>query len=116
MRISDWSSDVCSSDLHPAELDDDGATLAYTGLDDRRRETHLRFDPAPTELAADRAVFEVELAPSEIRRIFIEIRCGAEEHGEPHRRTFFTALREARRAHRAAKSRAHSPAPYKDLC
>src|SRR3546814_19935855 len=28
MRISDWSSDVCSSDLHPARLDALGSPLA----------------------------------------------------------------------------------------
>src|SRR3546814_17327783 len=33
----------------PAELADDGATLAYTRLDDRRRATPLRFPPRPEE-------------------------------------------------------------------
>src|SRR3546814_16797135 len=46
MRISDWSSDVCSSDLHIVreEIDrDDAVILAAVGMArfDRRRQRHL---------------------------------------------------------------------------
>src|SRR3546814_15419898 len=34
MRISDWSSDVCSSDLHPQDLVDDAIALFVAALDD----------------------------------------------------------------------------------
>src|SRR3546814_17578705 len=46
---------------HPAELDTDGATLATTGLDDRRREPLLHLHTAPTDLATHRALFEARL-------------------------------------------------------
>ncbi len=37
-------------------------TLGYVGLDGQRRRTLLRFTPAPAELAADRARFELSFA------------------------------------------------------
>src|SRR3546814_20298180 len=38
MRISDWSSDVCSSDLDANPLvSPDGGKIAYLGFDDKRR-------------------------------------------------------------------------------
>ena len=35
---------------HPDAIEGDAVTLSYTGLDDRRRETRLQFEPAPTSL------------------------------------------------------------------
>ena len=57
---------------HRPEIGADGVALAYTGLDKRRRETRLRFDPAPTRIGPDRAVFALMLAPGERRTILIE--------------------------------------------
>ena len=94
--------------LHEAVLEPDAVTLAYTGLDDQRRETRLHFEPAPSAIAADRAVFEVELGPNERRTVFVEIRCGVGYGARSPRRAFFTALREARRDLRRSVSRAAS--------
>jgi glycogen debranching enzyme len=95
---------------HRAEVGADGVTLAYTGLDDRRRETILRFDPAPAALIGDRAVFDLDLAPRESRVLFIEVRCGTDGSRLAPRRAFFVALRDARRALRTSSARAASVA------
>ena len=84
------------------------ATLSYTGLDNRRRSTTLRFDPTPTRLSPKGAVFRLDLAPRESRSLFIEIDCRNEERTSDPRRAFFIALRDARRALRASSSRAAS--------
>ncbi|HVJ42916.1 MAG TPA: amylo-alpha-1,6-glucosidase [Dongiaceae bacterium] len=89
---------------HAAELSSDSVTLSYTGLDKRRRETCLRFDPAPTHLVGEQAVFDLELAPHESRFLFIQVTCNAVST-PAGRRSFFGALRDARRALRASSSR-----------
>src|SRR3546814_7682587 len=43
MRISDWSSDVCSSDRLDARIDRDSALVARAIGDERRRSTPLRI-------------------------------------------------------------------------
>jgi glycogen debranching enzyme len=93
--------------LHPVRIGESRVVLAYTGLDSRRRETALRFDPAPAELTAARAVFDLELAPHEAQLLFMEVRCGTVPAVEADtRRAFFIALRDSRRALHAASSRA----------
>jgi glycogen debranching enzyme len=95
-------------ETHPPKIGGSQTMLSYTGLDNHRRSTTIRFDPAPSKLSADRAVFVLELAPRETRSFFIEIDCRNEGRmGEP-RRAFFVALRDARRSLRAASSRAAS--------
>lgn len=93
---------------HLPELTPDGVVLSYTGLDKKRRTTSLSFDPAPTELTGNRAVFSVDLEPGKARSVFIEVNCGAKGTDHPPRRAFFIALRDARRARRSSASRAAS--------
>jgi glycogen debranching enzyme len=101
---------------HAPEVRHDHVVLAYTGLDGARRETVLRFDPAPSLLTAERAVFHIELAPQSARQIFCEIRCGAVPGPLPRPgRAFFTALRDARRALRLSSGRAASIATSNDI-
>ena len=83
-------------------------TLNYMGLDHQHRSTTLSFDPDPTRLTAESALFTLALAPKESRSLFLEINCGAEGMGHPPRRAFFNALRDARRALRNSSSRAAS--------
>jgi len=85
----------------------DTVTLSYTGLDDRRRQTRLRFEPAPTRVAAGQAVFEVELAPRDRKTVFLEVGFG---HGAVRgpRSAFFAGYRAARRALWRETSRAAS--------
>ena len=93
---------------HPDAIERDAITLSYTGLDDRRRETRLQFEPAPTSLTAGQALFEIELAPVTRKTLFLEIRCGAGYGERAPRRAFFAGFRDARRAMRGATSRAAS--------
>jgi len=59
----------------PASVTLQSVTLAYTGLDDRRRTTILRFDPPPDRIDEGRALFEVQLPPHGRALIFVEIAC-----------------------------------------
>lgn len=93
---------------HPPKIGESQATLSYTGLDDRRRSTTLRFDPAPERLDDSQATFVFELAPRETRSLFLQIDCHAEGGTLQPPRAFFTALRDARRALRGSSSRAAS--------
>ena len=101
--------------FHPAVLEPDAVALAYTGLDGRLRETQLRFQPAPTEIAADRAVFAVDLAANERQTFFVEVRCDAASDDRVPRRAFFSAFRDARRALRRSASRAASLASSNEV-
>jgi glycogen debranching enzyme len=93
---------------HRAEVGRDAVTLAYTGLDERRRETRLQFEPPPVALSADQALFVVNLAPHERSTIFLDVRCGPGYGARAPSRAFFASFREARRALRATASRAAS--------
>jgi glycogen debranching enzyme len=100
---------------HRPETGADGVSLAYTGLDGKRRGTRLRFEPAPSRIGADRATFSLALAPGERTTILIETRfetdgAAAAEgvHPEPARTAFLRALWEDSRARRAVMARTAS--------
>jgi glycogen debranching enzyme len=101
--------------FHPATIRPDAVTLAYTGLDGRRREAHLSFEPAPSEIAADHAVFALELDPNARQTVFAEIRCDGGADGRSPRRRFFASFRDARRAVRAGAARAASVASSNEV-
>ena len=72
----------------PASVDSDAVRLAYRRA--RRRVARarvLRFDPAPTELTADRARFHVELAPQQVRTLTLTIPARARRATVPRART-----------------------------
>jgi glycogen debranching enzyme len=100
---------------HPPDIDIDRVTLSYTGLDGQLRRTAVRFDPAPNKITGERAVVDLELAPHETRLLFIEIRCNPEGHSIPVRRAFFIALRDSRKALRAASARSASIATSNEI-
>lgn len=91
---------------HPPQIEADAATLSYTGLDGRRRETRLQFEPAPTEIGQSFAQFDLRLAPTERMTLFLEIRCGVDYGPRSPRRSFFSGYRAARHALRASAFRA----------
>ncbi|RUM23892.1 amylo-alpha-1,6-glucosidase [Rhizobium vallis] len=80
--------------------------LSYVGLDNRKRSTQLSFDPPPDQLNAGRVAYDLHLAPHEMKSLFIEIACDPSDTGRSGYRSFFFALRNARRALRASSSRA----------
>ncbi len=93
--------------LHPPHADAAGVTLAYTGLDGRRRETRLRFDPPPHRIEPGRAIFRIHLAPKERVNLYVEARCTPAAGAlPPPPESFFIGMRDARRALRHAAGRA----------
>jgi glycogen debranching enzyme len=92
--------------MHPPKITADEILLSYTGLDERRRNTLLRFYPQPTRLEADRAIFELPLHPGERCALHIEICCDRVQVDRPPLHRFFICLREARRELRASSGRA----------
>ena len=100
---------------HPTSLKADSVVMSYTGLDDTRRDTQLRFSPQPTQLTANRAIFDVDLEPSERASIFIEIRCENVSPNIPPWKLFFSSLRDARRDLRAALAREASVETSNDI-
>jgi glycogen debranching enzyme len=92
---------------HLPKITVDRVVLGYTGLDDqRRRETMLRFAPAPAKLMDGAATFEFELAARETQAVFIEVSCAPECVNRALPDAFFIALRDSRRALRAVCQRA----------
>ena len=93
----------------------DCVTLAYCGLDDRRRATTLRFEPAPDSLSSNLATFVFDLDPKRQKTLLLEISCDGAGAGEALHRAIFRALREARRALRRSSSRAAAMITSNDI-
>ena len=93
---------------HPPEIVRGQACLSYTGLDNARRSTAIRFDPPPDKLTGGLAFFELDLEPRASRSIFLQIDCRQEDSQVQPVRAFFIALRDARRELRRLSSRAAS--------
>ncbi|WP_112662311.1 amylo-alpha-1,6-glucosidase [Microvirga flavescens] len=87
-------------------VEHDRVHLAYTGLDDEIRRTSLAFEPPPTELAADRGLYRIDLAPGETFTVFMEIRCDGRQPGLSPRLSFRSALKRSRSDLRARFARA----------
>lgn len=100
---------------HPTQVHSDFVVMSYTGLDERRRETQLRFAPEPTRLERDCAIFELDLEPHERASIFIEIRCENVSLNAPPWKLFFSSLRDARRDLRASAARAAAVETSNDI-
>ena len=54
---------------------DDRVILVYEGLDAKVRRTALNFDPPPDRLATGAAIYNLHLAPGELRPIFLAVSC-----------------------------------------
>jgi glycogen debranching enzyme len=94
---------------HPPALAMDGVVFAYTGLDQRRRTTTIRFDPAPTRLEGARAQFSMDLPPGGRGVFFLEIACNLASPPErPVVKEYVDCLQESRRALRRSAGRAAS--------
>lgn len=83
----------------------DQVLLNYQGLDDRLRRTTLTFDPPPTRLATNSAVYELRLAPGQVRPVFLAAGCNeAEARPVPFLRALIRSRRELREATRGRTS------------
>jgi glycogen debranching enzyme len=72
---------VARGNDEPPEVGRGRVTLAYTGLDARRRRVLLRFAPEPAELGPDLARFELDLRPRGEIAIDLAVAClRGEEH------------------------------------
>jgi len=78
---------------------DDQVLLNYHGLDDRLRRTTLTFDPPPTRLTTNSAIYELRLAPGQAQPLFLAAGCN---EGEARPAPFLRALIRSRRALREA--------------
>jgi glycogen debranching enzyme len=56
--------------LGPADV-----MLEYNGLDGRSRTTTLHFDPRPTRLIVNAAIYHLDLAPQQARSLFVAASC-----------------------------------------
>lgn len=90
---------------HPAVVEADAVTLSYLGLDGQSRQTRLQFEPAPNQIDAGGAVFEVALPANGRQTLFVEIRCDAGYGERSPRRAFFAGFRHARRELRRSTAR-----------
>lgn len=90
--------------------------LRYLGLDAVERTTCLEFDPAPTRLDTEAAMFELSLAPGEGTRVAVRIACNDRQEDKAGvGRQFYSSLRSARRALRTSSGRAASLASSNSL-
>lgn len=94
--------------IEAPQVFEDQVLLGYTGLDDKRRETRVTFDPAPTTLTDKMAEFVFDLAPGQTAILFMQTDCSGREARASGRRTFFHAMVSARRSLRASASKAAS--------
>ena len=87
--------------LGPADV-----LLEYKGLDGKSRGTVLHFDPRPTRLAVNAATFHLDLAPHQVRSLFVAASCNKPATFKPG--PFFRGLlahrRETRRSTAGATS------------
>jgi glycogen debranching enzyme len=81
-----------------AELKNDSRVLlAYVGLDAKVRRTALNFDPPPSHLTTNAAVYELRLEPGETRPIFLAVSCeNTDAPPLPFMRGLIAARREMR--------------------
>src|SRR3989440_1602270 len=80
--------------------------LEYNGLDGKWRGTALHFDPRPTRLSANAATYHLDLAPRQVRSVFVAASCNKPATVKPAR--FFRGLLAHRRETRGLTAGAAS--------
>jgi glycogen debranching enzyme len=90
----------------PAEVEKRSVTLCYTGLDNARRATRLRFTPEPSLVDEGRALFDVTLPPHGRVLMFIEIACNQPPAERLPAENFLGCMKVQRRWTRASSARA----------
>ncbi|WP_342627495.1 amylo-alpha-1,6-glucosidase [Nguyenibacter vanlangensis] len=100
----------------PPQVGESEVSLAYDGLDGRRRTTQLRFWPPPASLDARHAAFRFDLAPGKRVLIHYEVECDPDgQHEARPNRRFLSGAVEARRALRLSSSRAAAIATSNEI-
>ena len=56
-------------------VDGSTAELGYLGLDEVRRRTRITFTPAPDEVTASAATYDLQIAPGQVARIELRVAC-----------------------------------------
>jgi glycogen debranching enzyme len=87
---------------------DKSVALRYLGLDDVERVTSLVFEPVPTCLDSEAAIFKLALGPGQGARFVLRITCDQHTQDGAVARRYYTSLRAARRALRNSSRRAAS--------
>jgi len=87
--------------LGPADI-----LLEYKGLDDQSRNTALHFDPRPTRLAVNAAIYHFDLAPQQVSSLFVAASCNMPAGFRPA--PFFRGLLAHRREMRSSTAGAAS--------
>jgi glycogen debranching enzyme len=108
----------------PPQCGRDELVLAYRGLDDAVRRTHIRFDPPPDKLDAGHAQFQIDLATREEAHFYLTIGCEMEADAKDRKTgeesfgfvptdyfTAFTELNSSVREHLAQSSRVATSDP-----
>jgi glycogen debranching enzyme len=91
----------------------DTVTLAYVGLDNRRRATSLRFSPVPARLSGETASFDIPVEAGATGCIHAEIVCDGMPSGQPAH-NFSDSLADLRRERKALAARAAAVATGND--
>jgi glycogen debranching enzyme len=77
----------------------DQVLLSYYGLDNKLRRTTLTLDPPPERLSTASALYNVQLNPGEMKRIFLAVSCdAAQPRPTPFLRGLIAARRELRQS------------------
>jgi len=102
--------------MEPPEITESSVMLGYIGLDDKRRQTRLRFSPIPSGLDGAHAMFDVTLQPGEQVLLYIEIACSDEAlPTRDVRETYLLSMVETRRWMRSRSSKAAAMASSNEL-
>ncbi len=94
--------------LGPADI-----LLEYKGLDDQSRNTALHFDPRPTRLAVNAAIYHFDLAPQQVSSLFVAASCNRPAGFRPA--PFFRGLLAHRREMRRSTAGAASIETSNDI-
>jgi glycogen debranching enzyme len=85
----------------------------YAGLDGKTRQTSIGFNPDPTLLGPNMALYRLSLAPKERASIFVAVACDQPKASKPL--AFFHAMFSAKRDLKAATRRAASVQTSNDI-
>src|SRR5262249_27086635 len=89
------------------------AVLTYDGLDGKRRQSTLNFDPQPPEMTQTTASYVIHLAPKEAKAVFLTVGCGIPAPPKPV--AFLRGLRAAHRELRGASQNAGTVVSSNDI-